>query len=90
MIDSDIIITESMNPIYKAIVLIKEELYAEMAHHSNVSDLKPYLYTVTNLCTLNFVYDNDDFELINRNIKMESKVNEMPNEARKEWLWHYL
>ncbi len=90
IVDSDIIKTESMNPPYKAVVIVKEELYAEMTHHSNVSDIKPYLYTVTSICTLNFAYKDNDFELINTDTKIESKVNEMPSEARKEWLWHYL
>ena len=90
VVDSDIIKTEAMNPPYKAVVIIKEELYVEMTHHSNISDIKPYLYTVTSICTLNFAYKNNDFELINTGIKIESKVNEMPSEARKEWLWHYL
>jgi hypothetical protein len=89
-IDSNIVKTESLNPEYKGIVTIKEGLYAEISHHSNVSDLKPYLYTVINTCALSFVYKNDDFELINTDRKMESKVNEMSSEARKEWLWRSL
>ena len=87
---SDIIKTESLNPVYKGIVIVKETLYAEISHHSNVSDLKPYLYTVTNTCTLNFIYKDEKFELVNTDTKMESKVNEMSSRARKEWLWQGL
>ena len=85
--NSNIIKTESVNPVYKGIVAIKEVLYAEKSHHSNVSDVKQYLYTVTNICTLNFIYMDDKFELINTDISMESKVNEVSNEIRKEWQW---
>ncbi|MDD5561374.1 MAG: hypothetical protein PHT50_04495 [Candidatus Omnitrophica bacterium] len=88
--NSDIIKTESISPVYKGIVVVKEILYAEKSHHSNVSDIKQYLYTVTNLCTLNFIYMDDKFELINTDTRMESKINEMSNEARKEWLWQRL
>ena len=88
--DSDIIKTESVSPVYKGVVVIKEELYAEKSHHSNISDIKQYLYTVTNICTLNFIYKDDKFELINTDIAMESKVNEISNEVRKEWLWQHL
>lgn len=90
VVDKDIIKTESLSPVYKGIVNIKEELYAEISHHSNVSDLKQYLYTVTSLYTLNFIYMNGGFELATTDVKLESKVNEMSDEARREWLWYHL
>jgi len=88
--DSDIFKTESIVPTYKARVTIKEELYAEKSHHSNVSDIKPYLYTVINTCTLNFIYNNGEFSLSNSETKMESMVNEISSDVRKEWLWQWL
>jgi hypothetical protein len=90
VVDSDIFKTESLSPTLKAVVTIKEELYAEKSHHSNVSDIKPYLYTVTNIYTLNFIYKNDEFILANSSVKMESMVNEISSQVRKEWLWQWL
>ncbi len=87
--DNDIFKTESVVPTYKATVIIIEELYAEKSHHSNVSDIKPYLYTVTNICTLSFIYNNGEFSLLNSDTKMESMVNEISSQARKEWLWQW-
>jgi len=90
IIDSDIFKSQSINPTYKAVVLVKEELYVEKSHHSNISDIKLYLYTVTNTCTLNFIYRNDDFNLLGCDRKLESMVNEVSSEVRKEWLWQWL
>ncbi len=90
VVDSDIIKSESLNPTYKAVVNVKEELYAERSHHGNISDIKPYLYTVTHIYTLNFIYKNNDFTLVSSDAKMESMINEISSEVRKEWLWRWL
>jgi len=84
--DSDVIKTSSMTSLYKGVVVVKEELYAEKYHHPNISDTSLYFYTVTNIYTLDFVYKADEFTLVNSDSKMESIVNEIPSEARKEWL----
>jgi hypothetical protein len=84
--DSDVIKTESMTSPYKAVVVIKEVLYAEKYHHPNVSDTKLYYYTVTNFYTLDFAYKEEGFTLVNSNSKMESIINEIPNKARRDWL----
>lgn len=84
--DSDVIKTESMTSPYKAVVVIKEVLYAEKYHHPNVSDTKLYYYTVTNFYTLDFTYKEEEFILVSSNSKMESIINEIPNKARRDWL----
>jgi len=84
--DSDVIKTNSMTSPYKAVVVVKEELYAEKYHHPNISDTSLYLYTVTNTYTLDFAYKEDEFSLVNTDIKMEGIVNEISSESRKEWI----
>lgn len=84
--DSDVIKTDSMTSPYKAVVIIKEELYAEKYHHPNISDTSLYFYTVTNIYTLDFVYKEGEFALVNSDTKMLSIVNEIPSGVRKEWL----
>ena len=71
---------------YKAVVVVKELLYAEKYHHPNISDSKLYYYTVTNYYTLDFAYKDDDFALVSSDSKMESIVNEISSKARKDWL----
>jgi hypothetical protein len=90
VVDSDIIRAESLTPTYKAVVNIREELYAEKSHHGSAGDIKPYLYTVTNICTLNFIFKDNEFILVKCDTKMEKMVNEMSSEARREWLWKWL
>lgn len=84
--DSDIIKTDSMTSPYKAVVVIKEVLYAEKYHHPNISDTKLYYYTVTNFYTLDFAYKDGDFILVSSDSRMEGIVNEISNKARKDWL----
>jgi hypothetical protein len=84
--DSDVIKTDSMTSPYKAVVVIKEMLYAEKYHHPNISDTKLYYYTVTNFYTLDFAYKDGDFILVSSDTRMEGIVNEISNKARKDWL----
>ncbi len=84
--DSDVIKTDSMTSPYKAIVVIKEVLYAEKYHHPNISDTKLYYYTVTNFYTLDFAYKEGEFILVSSDSKMESIINEISNKARRDWL----
>ena len=84
--DSDVIKTDSMTSPYKAVVVIKEMLYAEKYHHPNISDTKLYYYTVTNFYTLDFAYKDGEFILVSSDSKMEGIVNEISNKARKDWL----
>ena len=86
VIDSDVIKTDSVTSPYKAVVVVKEELYAEKYHHPSTSDIKLYYYTVIYLHTLNFIYKNDEFLPVNSDIKMESMLNEISSEARKQWI----
>jgi len=84
--DSNVIKTDSMTSPYKAVVVIKELLYAEKYHHPNISDTKLYYYTVTNFYTLDFAYKDGDFILVSSDTRMEGIVNEISNKARKDWL----
>jgi len=83
--DSDVIKTDSVTAPYKAIVVIKEVLYAEKYHHPNTSDTKLHYYTVTSFYTLDFAYKDGEFILVNSNSKMESIVNEISHQARRDW-----
>lgn len=83
--DSDVIKTESMTSPYKALVVIKEVLYAEKYHHPNISDTRLSYYTVTNLYTLDFAYKGGEFNLVSSDSKMESIINEISNKARRDW-----
>jgi len=83
--DSDVIKTDSMTSPYKALVVIKEVLYAEKYHHPNISDTKLSYYTVTNFYTLDFAYKGGEFILVSSDSKMESIINEITNKARRDW-----
>jgi hypothetical protein len=84
--DSDVIKTDSVTTPYKAIVIVKEELYAEKYHHPNTSDTKLFFYTVTNTYTLDFSYRDGEFYLVNSDNKMDGIVNEISSQARRQWI----
>jgi hypothetical protein len=85
VIDSDVIKTESLTSPYKALVVVKEVLFAEKYHHPNISDTRLSYYTVTNSYTLDFAYKDGEFTPVSSNSKMESIVNEISNQARRDW-----
>jgi hypothetical protein len=84
--DSDVIKTDSVTSPYKAIVIVREELYSEKYHHPNTSDTKLFFYTVTNTYTLDFSYRDGEFNLVSSDNKMDGIVNEISSQARKQWI----
>lgn len=83
IVKNDIIKTDSLISFYKALVIIKEELYVEKNHSPNISDANPYFYTVSSNYTLNFEFKNKDFSLVNSDSKIISIENDCPEEVKK-------
>jgi membrane-associated HD superfamily phosphohydrolase len=59
-VKSDSIITP-----YEAEVIITEKLYVEGYHAPGISDVSPYLYTISRPITINLKYSQDDFVISN-------------------------
>jgi len=83
LIESDLVKTNSLIDPYKATVVIKEDLYAEKNHASNISDANPYFYTVSTDYTLDFEYKNEKFTLANSDSKIVSIENKCPDEIKR-------
>ncbi len=83
LIKTDLIKTNSLIDPYKAMVIIKEDLYVEKNHAPNVSDKNLYFYTVSTNYTLNFEYKNEKFTLINSDSEIVSIENKCPNEIKR-------
>jgi hypothetical protein len=86
VIKNDVSKTDSMTSPYKALVIIKEDLYVEKNHSSDISDINPYFYTVSTNYTLNFEYKNDKFNLVNSDNKIVSIENNCPREIKRKRL----
>ena len=80
---SDVIKTDSLVSSYKGTVIVKEELYVEKNHASNISDANLYFFTVNTNYTLNFEYKNEKFNLVHSNNEVVSIENECPDEIKK-------
>jgi hypothetical protein len=83
IIKSDIAKTDSLTSPYKAVVIIREELYVEKNHSPNISDADPYFFTVSTNYVLNFEYKNEKFNLIDSNDKIVSIENDCPDEIKR-------
>ena len=83
LVKSDVIKTDSLSSPYKAVVIVREELYVEKNHSSDISDANPYFYTVSTEYTLNFEYKNEKFNLINSDSKIVSIDNQCPDETKR-------
>lgn len=77
--ERNVIKTEALTFPYKAVVTIKEEVYAEQYHHANTSNRTDFFYTITTIYTLNFEYRGDSFVLI----KADSVIVSIKNTAPK-------
>lgn len=77
--ERNVIKTEALTFPYKAIVTVKEEIYAEQYHHANTSNRTDFFYTITTIYTLNFEYREDNFVLI----KTDSTIISLKNTAPK-------
>jgi len=82
VVKSDISRTDSFTTAYKAEVVIKEDLYVEKYHPSNVSDINLYFYTVSTNYYLNFEYRQNKFTLVNSDSKIVGFANECPLEIK--------
>ena len=80
---SDVTKTDSLTSVYKAVVIIREELYVEKNHSPDISDANPYFYTVSTNHALNFEYKNEKFVLANSDSKIFSIENNCPDEIKK-------
>jgi hypothetical protein len=80
---SEVISTDSLTSPYKAVVVIKEELYVEKTHSPDISDANPYFYTVGTNYTLSYEYKNEKFNLVNSNSEIVSMENKCPDEIKK-------
>ena len=83
VVKSDVIKTNSLVSFYKAIVIVQELLYVEKNHPPNISDIRPYFYTVGINYVLNFEYKNEKFVLINSDSEIISNKNDCPDEFKK-------
>jgi hypothetical protein len=80
---SDVTKTDSLTSVYKAVVIIREELYVEKNHSPDISDANPYFYTVSTNHTLNFEYKNEKFILASSDNEIVSIENNCPDEIKK-------
>jgi len=83
VLKTDITKTDSLSSPYKAVVIIKEELYAEKNHPANISDINPYFYTVVTNYALSLEYKNDSFIIANSDKKIISMDNDCPSEIKR-------
>jgi len=83
VVKSDVIKTDSIISPYKAMVIIREELYVEKNHSPDISDADPYFYTISTNYTLNFEYQNEKFNLVNSDTKIVSIENKCPDEVKR-------
>lgn len=83
VIKNDVVRSESLATAYKAVVVIKEDLFVEKNHSPDVSDNNPYFYTVTTNYNLNFEYKQDKFVLASSSDKITGIVNDCPVEIKK-------
>jgi len=83
LVKNDIMQSDSLSAPYKALVIIKEELYVEKYHSPDISDRNPYYYTVTTDFNLNYEYKQDKFMLVNSDSKVTNIENSCPDEIKK-------
>jgi len=57
----DCVKSDSIISPYEAEVIITEKLYVEGYHAPGISDVSPYLYTISRPITINLKYSQDDF-----------------------------
>jgi CHAD domain-containing protein len=80
---SEVVKSDSLTSPYKAMVIVKEELYAEKNHSPNISNASPYFYTVITNYTLNFEHKNEKFILVNSDKEIVSMENKCPDEIKR-------
>lgn len=86
LIKNDVSRSDSITSPYRATLIIKEELYVEKNHSSDISDANPYFYTVTTIYNLNFEYRQNKLELINTEKKITDIENSVPEAIKKRTL----
>ena len=86
LIKTDLTKSNSMVDPYKAMLIIKEDLYVEKNHPANVSDLNLYFYTVSINHTLDLEYKNEKFNLVSSTAQVVSIENNCPDEIKKQRL----
>lgn len=83
VVKKDLIKTDSLTSPYKAIIIIKEELYVEKNHSPDISNNNLYFFTITTDYNLNFEYLTEKFVLANSENKIVNIQNSAPDEIKK-------